>query len=144
MNIRALVAGISAAAVMGASGLVLTSTVASAQSKSQTIKFNEVTLKGVSYAKYRTGSSGSVYNSSGKLIGFEVTDSAYNLLKRQTTYTEIIDLDSSVIYATRTSTILGKTTGKVTGGTGSYSHATGTITTAPNGSKTAVTIVLTK
>jgi hypothetical protein len=145
MNIRALIAGVGAAAVVGTGGLALTSTVASAQSKPQTLTYYTATLKSVAYSSTRSAVTESVYNSSGKLIGFEVETVSRAINAPITTFEDVIYLEAGVINATVTpSRAAGHGGGKVTGGTGTYSKAAGTITIGPDGAKAKVTIVLTK
>ena len=145
MKFRALIAGVSAVAVVGAGGAVLTSTVASAQSKSQTLTYYTSALKSVAYSSTRSAVMESVSNSSGKLVGFELETVSRAINTPVTTYEDVIYLESGVINAMVTpSRVAGHGGGKVTGGTGTYSKAAGTITIDPDGAKTKVTIILTK
>ena len=146
MNIRALFAGVGAAAVVASGTLALTSTVASAQSKPQTLTYYTATLKSVAYSSTRSAVTESVDNSSGKLVGFEVETVSRAINAPITTSADVIYLESGVINATVTPSraVAGHGSGKVTGGTGSYSKAAGTVTLAPDGARTKVTIVLTR
>ena len=151
MNIRALIAGIGAVAVVGTGGLVLAGTAASAQSgphppKSSTLKFVAVTTKTIGYTKAYTAEASSDYNSAGKLIGFDVLHFTENPSGREVTVDGSIDLEDGVIDSTfTTSTRSLKAAGEVTGGTGAYRHAAGTITVVTTSStKTTVTITVTK
>ncbi|HXP57249.1 MAG TPA: hypothetical protein VN847_19940 [Streptosporangiaceae bacterium] len=145
MNIRALFAGVGAAAVVASGTLALTSTVASAQSKPQTLTYYTATLKSVAYSSTRSAVTESVDNSSGKLVGFEVETVSRAINAPITTSADVIYLESGVINATvNSSRVAGHGSGKVTGGTGSYSKAAGTVTLAPDGARTKVTIVLTR
>jgi hypothetical protein len=87
----------------------------------------------------------SVDNSSGKLVGFEVETVSRAINAPITTFDDVIYLESGVINATvNSSRVAGHGSGKVTGGTGTYSKAAGTVTIAPDGAQTKVTIVLTR
>lgn len=144
MNIRALIAGVGAAAVVGTGGLVLTSTVASAQSKPQTLTFYTATVKSFASSSSRSTLIESVDNSSGKLVGFEVENVSEAINAPVITHDDVVYLASGVIDGTVRNAAAGRYTGKVTGGSGSYKHAAGTIVTSPDGAKTKVTITLTK
>jgi hypothetical protein len=100
MNIRALIAGVGAAAVVGASGLVLTSAVASAQSKPQTLTYYTATLKSVTYSATHHAVTDSVYNSSGKLVGFEVENVSSAINAPVIDFADVIYLESGVIDGT--------------------------------------------
>ena len=92
MNIRALFAGVGAAAVVASGTLALTSTVASAQSKPQTLTYYTATLKSVAYSSTRSAVTESVDNSSGKLVGFEVETVSRAINAPITTFGDVIYL----------------------------------------------------
>ena len=149
MNIRALIAGIGAVAVVGSGGLVLTGAVASAQSgphppKPSTLRFVAVTTKTIGYTKAYMAQASSDYNTSGKLIGFDVLHFTENPSGRMVTVGGSFALEDGAIYTTfTTSTRSLKAAGEVIGGTGAYVHATGTIIVATQSStKTTVTITV--
>jgi hypothetical protein len=146
MNIRALIAGVGAAAVVVSGTLALTSTVASAQSKSQTLTYYTAAVQSFANAINRSTHIESVDNSSGKLVGFAVETVTEAINAPVTTDEYLIYLQGGDIDATVTPSraVAGHGGGKVTGGTGSYSKAAGTVTIAPDGAKTKVTIVLTR
>jgi hypothetical protein len=146
MKVRVFAAGIGAAAVVAGGTLALTSTVASAQSKSQTLTYYTVTVQSFANAINRSTHIESVDNSSGKLVGFavETVTEAINapvITDGYVIYLQAGDMDATV---TPSRAVPGHGGGKVTGGTGTYSKAVGTVTIAPDGAKTKMTIVLTK
>jgi hypothetical protein len=146
MKVRVFAAGIGAAAVVASGTLALTSTVASAQSKSQTLTYYTATVHSFANAVNRSTHIESVDNSSGKLAGFavETVTEAINapvVSDGYVIYLQGGDIDATV---TPSRAAPGHGGGKVTGGTGTYSKAAGTVTIAPDGAKTRVTIVLTK
>jgi len=146
MNIRALFAGVGAAAVVASGTLALTSTVASAQSKPQTLTYYTAAVQSFANAINRSTHIESVDNSSGKLVGFAVETVTEAINAPVTTDEYVIYLQGGNIDATVTPSraVAGHGSGKVTGGTGSYSKAAGTVTLAPDGARTKVTIVLTR
>jgi hypothetical protein len=81
-------------------------------------------------------------NSMGKIIGFDDVNVTFTS-RTSATARVTVDIKGGFLYGTVTSTNGGKTfAGKVTGGTGPYKGATGTITgKAITSSKTAVTII---
>lgn len=172
MNIRTLIAGISAAAVVVSGGLVLTGAAASAQnnphaakaksaahklkakgagrkpkatSSPHTLTLTAVATKTVSYGQPYTTEASADYNTSGRLVGFDVLHFTENPSRRMVTVDGAFDLEDGIVYTTfTTSTSSPKAVGEVIGGTGAYQHATGTITaSSKSSSKTAVTIAYT-
>jgi hypothetical protein len=146
MKIRVSAAGIGAAAVVASGTLALTSTVASAQSKSQTLTYYTATVQSFANAVNRSTHIESVDNSSSKLLGFAVETVSEAINAPASTDGYVIYLQAGDIDATVTPSraVPGHGAGKVTGGTGAYSKAAGTVSIAPDGAKTKVTIVLTK
>jgi hypothetical protein len=108
------------------------------------LTYYTATIKSVSISTGHSAVDESVDNSSGKLVGFEVENVAEAINAPITTFVDTIYLPSGAIDATLKKTNMGHYAGKVTGGTGSYSGAAGTIGTGPDGAKTKVTITLTK
>ena len=115
---------------------------ASVHSASHTLKFTAVTVNSAAFTKTSFGEQQNAVNSKGKLIGFSVV---YITLTGKTSATLYAALDTTggFLYATLTSTNLGKTSsGTVTGGTGAFKGATGTVTAKTiSSTKTAVAII---
>jgi len=155
MNIRTLIAGIGAAAVVVSSGLVLTGAAATAsasasasaraQAKPHTLTLTAVATRTVSYGQAYTTEASADYNTKNRLVGFDVLHFTENKGKRMVTVDGAFDMEDGIIYTTfTTSTSSPKAVGEVIGGTGAYQHATGTITaTSKTSTRTAVRIAYT-
>ena len=145
MKVRTLIAGIGAAAVVGSGGLLLT-TAASAQSAPQILKFVTVEQNAVGYSTTALAATDEDFSTSGKLIGFAVLYFKTNPVSGEVRIDAAVAVDGGVIYgrltsASSTSPIY---TGKVTGGTGAFRDAAGTITaTAQSATTSVVTVVFT-
>lgn len=141
MKIRRSIAAAAAAVVLGTTGALVLPAVASAHSATHTLKFTAVTKKSIAFTKTTVGLQETDVNSTGKVIGF---DDVHLTLTGPTSATANVALDTTggFLYGTATSTNGGKTfTGKVTGGTGAFKGATGTIAVKTMGTKAAITIV---
>jgi hypothetical protein len=144
MKIRTSLAAAGAAVVLGTTGALVVPAVASAHSASTTLKFISVTKSSTMFSKTSGGQQDTDVNAAGKTVGF---DMLYFTAVSATTgnVNATIDTTGGFIYGTLT--VNFKTgaisNGKVTGGTGSFVGATGTIK-AKNlnkpGTRTAVTI----
>jgi hypothetical protein len=101
-----------------------------------------VTVKQVNFTSTNFGLQETDVNSTGKTIGFD--DVNVRVTPPSTGKGNVaVDIKGGFLYGTITTTDGGKTfAGKVTGGTGPYAGATGTITAkAITSTKTAVTVV---
>jgi acyl-coenzyme A synthetase/AMP-(fatty) acid ligase len=136
--------GISIAAAGAAAALVLPAVAASAQGGTHTLQFVSVQGKSVMLSQASGGQQDTDVNAAGKTVGF---DMLYFLFTAGSTgaVSAAIETTGGFLYATftfhaKTNTI---TNGKVTGGTGAFAGATGTITTRnlnAAGTRTAVTV----
>lgn len=145
MKVRTLIAGIGAAAVVGSGGLLLTTT-ASAQSAPHTLTFVLVELQAVEYSNTALAATDEDFSTSGKLIGFDVLHFATNPVSGKVRIDAALDVDGGVIYGRLTSASITSPIdiGKVTGGTGAFHNAAGTITaTAESATQSVVTVVFT-
>lgn len=139
---RTFIAGFCTAALASTGGLLF-STAASAQSTAHTLAFTAVKVNTIEYSQTASAETDKDV-SSGKLIGFDVLHSNVNPTSNVVTITGAVDVQGGLIYGTLTSTTTSSVaTGTVTGGTGAFKDATGTITAEENksGSKIAVKIV---
>jgi len=145
MKVRRSIAAAGAAVVLGTAGALLPA-VASASSATHTLKFTAVQVKSVMFTK-TTGANQETDVNAGKTVGFDViyfaatsaTSGAVNIT---------VDTSGGFLYGTATVSIKtgAITNGKVTGGTGAFKGATGTITAKSlntSGTKHAVTITYT-
>jgi hypothetical protein len=147
MKVRTLIARIGAAAVVASGGLLFT-TAASAQSAPHILKFVAVEVNAVAYSATALAASDDDYSTSGQLIGFDVLHFTTNPVSGKVRISAAVVMDGGVIYGALTSASATSPvfTGKVTGGTGAFRDAAGTITvTAENASGTTsdVTVAFT-
>ena len=146
MTIRTSIAAAGAAVVLAGAGAVLLPAVASAHSTTHTLKFTAVTLKGGNFSKTSGGGADQDVNSAGKVIGFDVTNYGFNPTTKAESLNVALSTNGGILYGalkfTGTSSVVH---GTVTGGTGAFKGATGTITGTQNkaGTQTAVTITYT-
>ena len=142
MKIRRSIAAAGAAVVLGTTGAMVLPAAASAHNASHTLKFTTVTMKRVVFTRTNFALQETDVNSMGKTIGFDnvnITFTSRNSAKANVA----VDVKGGFLYGAVTTTNGGKTfSGKVTGGTGTFKGATGTITAKGlAGHKTAITIV---
>lgn len=143
MKMRAPIAAASAAAILGAGAFVLPA-VASSTATTHTLKFISVSKKSIMLTKASGAQQNTDVSKAGKTVGFDMlyfkATSASSAVLNIT-----VDTTGGFLYGTakisfKTGAVTG---GKVTGGTGSFKGATGTIK-AKNlnqaGTRTAVTI----
>jgi hypothetical protein len=142
MKIRRSIAAAGAAAVIGTTGALALPAVASAHNASHTLKFTAVTVKRIAFTRTNFGLQETDVNSAGKTIGFD--DVNITFTSRTSARADVaVDVKGGFLYGSVTTTNGGKTfTGKVTGGTGTFKGATGTIVgKSISSSKTAVTVI---
>jgi hypothetical protein len=146
MKIRTSIAAASAAVILGGTGALLIPAVASAHSTTHTLKFTAVQQKSANFSKTTSGQAENDLNRAGKIIGFDVIYFAFNP-KTQTASGDLtLDTRGGFLYATLKFTNNPVTHGSVTGGTGIFTRATGTVTGKSlnkSGTRTAVTITYT-
>jgi hypothetical protein len=142
MKVRRSIAAAGTAVVLGTTGALALPALAGAHVASTTLKFTAVSKAMVTFTKTNFGGQETDVNSTGKTIGFDdvnITFTGTNTAKG----TVALDIKGGFLYGTIATTNGGKTfTGKVTGGTGPYKGATGTIAAKSiSSTKTAVTVV---
>jgi hypothetical protein len=142
MKIRTSIIAAGAAAILGTTGALLAPAVASAHSATTTVKFIAVQKAMVPFSKTEFGEQDTDVNATGKTIGFDMLH-AKAISATSGALNVTVDLSGGFLYGTA---IVNFKTGalthaKVTGGTGSFTGATGTFRTrAITSKKTAVTI----
>jgi hypothetical protein len=142
MKLRTSLAAAGAAVVLGTTGALVLPAVASANSATHTLKFVSVQKATVSFSKTAQGQQDTDVNATGKTIGF---DELYLAITSASGAAANVtgDFNGGLLYGTfnvnfKTGAI---TNGKVTGGTGAFAGATGTIKAkSVSSTKTAVTI----
>ena len=138
MKIRTTIAAIGAAAAVG-TGTLLLPAAASATSATTTLTFTSVMQKSVGFGKTAGGQSDNDVNSTGKLIGFDVLYFSATS-PTSATINVTVDTKGGLLYAVLTGSPTGTSyKGKVTGGTGAFKGATGTVT-AKDVSKTKTNV----
>jgi hypothetical protein len=144
MKVRMSIVAAAAAVVLGTTGALVLPAVASASSATHTLKFISVQKKSIMFTRATGASQNTDVNAAGKTVGFNML---YLAFTSPTAAAVNVTVDANGGFLYGTGTINLKTgafsNGKVTGGTGSFKGATGTIT-AKNlnkaGTRTAVTI----
>jgi hypothetical protein len=143
MKMRTSIAAAGAAALLG-TGAVVLPVAASASSATHTLKFISVQKKAVMFTRTTGANQDTDINAAGKTIGF---DMIYFSATSATSGSVNVTLDTTGGFLYGTGTINVKTgafsNGKVTGGTGAFKGATGTIKAKSlnkAGTRTAVTI----
>jgi hypothetical protein len=142
MKFRTSIAAVGAAALLGTGAFLLPS-VASASSSTHTLKFISVTKKSVNFSKTSGGQSDEDLNKAGKIVGFDEIYFQFNPKTHTPSGGVTLDTNGGFLYGTLKFTNGPVTRGKVTGGTGIFKGATGTITGKnlnKSGTRTAVTI----
>jgi hypothetical protein len=144
MKLRAFLAAIGAAVILGTGALALPAVAASAHGGTQTLEFISVTKKSVTLTKTSGAQQDTDVNAAGKTVGF---DMLYFAASSATvgTLNATFDTTGGFLYGTFNFNVKtgAATNGKVTGGTGAFARATGTIKLKnlnAAGTRTAVTI----
>jgi hypothetical protein len=143
MMVRTSIAVVSAAALLG-TGAFLLPAAASAHSTTHTLKFISVTKKSADFSKTTGGQQDTDLNKAGKIIGFDQLYFKFNPKTKTASGGVTLDTNGGFLYGTLKFTSSPVTHGKVTGGTGIFKGATGTITGKnlnKSGTRTAVTII---
>jgi hypothetical protein len=140
MKVRTSIAAAAAAVVLGTTGALALPAMASTHNASTTLKFTATTVKTVHFTRTNIGLQETDTNSLGKVIGFDDVNLKFTSTTSGTA-TVAVDLTGGFLYGALTTTNGSTYTGKVTGGTGTYKGATGTINVKAAGSKAAITIV---
>jgi hypothetical protein len=142
MKVREWTAVIGTAVVLSGAGAVLLPAAASTGAATHTLKFTSVQQSTTNFSKTSSGAEDKDVNKAGKVIGFDVLQISFNPKKNTATINVTVDTKGGLLYGVLTGGSGAKTNGKVTGGTGTFKGASGTITATSNkaNTKTAVTI----
>ncbi len=144
MKIRTSIAAAGAAVVLGGTGALALPAAASTHSAKHTLTFISETVNSVGFTRTSQALQETDVNTAGKIIGF---DDLYLTFSGPDTGAAHVALaiKGGFLYGTIATANGGRTfSGKVTGGTGAFTRATGTITAkAITSQKTAVTITYT-
>ena len=143
LNIRTSIAAAGAVALLGAGAIVLPA-VASASSATHTLKFISVQKSSVMFTDTAGGQQDTDVNAKGNTVGFDMLYfAATSTSSAKVNITG--DFNGGFLYGTGTVNLKTNvfSNGKVTGGTGAFAGAKGTITAKAlnaSGTRTAVTI----
>jgi hypothetical protein len=142
MKLRTSLAAAGAAVVLGTTGALVLPAVASAHSGTTTLKFLSVQKATVSFTRATGGIQNTDVNTAGKRVGF---DMLYFAATSPSSVAVNLTVDTKGGFLYGTFTFNPKTgvvtNGKVTGGTGAFAGATGTIKVKTiSSTKHAVTI----
>jgi hypothetical protein len=102
-----------------------------------------VTLKSAKFSQTAFGSAEKDVNSAGKIIGFDVINVQVDPATHKPSGGVTVSLNGGFLHGTLKITNNPVIHGTVTGGTGTFKGATGTITGNQSGARTAVTITYT-
>jgi hypothetical protein len=144
MKLRTSLVAAGAAVVLGTTGALVLPAIASANSATHTLKFISVHKASVNFGKAAAGNQGTDVNAAGKTVGFDMLYLAFTS-SGSATVNVTVDTNGGFLYGTFNITKSGTiTNGKVTGGTGAFTGATGTIKVKTlSSTKHAVTITYT-
>jgi hypothetical protein len=142
MKVRRSIIAAGAALALGTTGALVLPAVASAHSSTHTLKFTAVQKATHSFSKAAEGIQDTDVNTAGKTVGF---DMLYVAATSSTSGNANVTVDTNGGFLYGTFTINFKTgavtNGKVTGGTGAFTKAAGTIKVKTiSNTKHAVTI----
>jgi hypothetical protein len=141
MKIRATIAAIGTAAALGVTGTILLPAAAGAGTVSHTLTFTSVQQAQAKFSATVSGSEGKDVNKAGKVIGFDVLRFAVNPQTGTASIGVALDTSGGFLYGVLQESGGPVSHGTVTGGTGAFAGAAGTITaTSKTATRTAVTI----
>ena len=142
LRARITIAAMATAAAVGTTGAFLLPA-ASARAVTHTLTFTSVQQATATFSPTVNGAEGKDVTKAGKVIGYDVLRFAFNPKTNTTSINVAIGLSGGFLYGVLAEASGPVIHGTVTGGTGAFKGATGTITAKPldqNGARTAVTI----
>jgi hypothetical protein len=142
LRTRVSITAIATAAAAGTTAAVLVPA-ASAHPVPHTLKFTSVEEGQVSFSKTVSVAQDKDVSPAGKVIGYDVIRFLYNPRTNTGAISATVDLEGGFLYGQLRETSSPVSHGTVTGGTGAFKGATGTITAKTldqQGNRTAVTI----
>jgi hypothetical protein len=143
MKLRASIAAIGTAVALGGTGALLPQTAATAHTMTHTLRFTAVQQATANFSKTIGGAADKDVNKAGKVIGYDVLRFSFNPKTNTTTIGVALDTMGGFLYGVLRESNGPVSRGRVTGGTGIFHRAAGTITARAlnkTGTKTAVTI----
>jgi hypothetical protein len=143
MKARTSIAAIGTAIALGGTGAFLLPAAASPRVVTHTLKVISVRKDSASFSKTSSGQADLDVNHAGKTVGYDMLHFTFNPTTRQASGGVTLDTAGGFLYGVLRITNNPVIHGRVTGGTGAFRGATGTITAKPlnkAGTRTAVTI----
>ncbi len=141
MKIRVSIAAIGTAAALGVTGTILLPAAAGARTVTHTLTFTSVQQAQARFSATSTGSEDKDVNKAGKVVGYDVLNFTVNPATGKVSAGVTLDTAGGFLYGTLQLSSGSVTHGTVTGGTGTFAGAIGTITAKSiSATKTAVTI----
>jgi hypothetical protein len=142
LRARITIAAVATAAAVGTTGAFLLP-IASARAVTHTLAFTSVQQATATFSPTINGAEDKDVNKAGKVIGYDVLRFSVNPKTNTTSIGVAVDLSGGFLYGVMSESDGPVTHGTVTGGTGAFKGATGTITAKAlnqNGTRIAVTI----
>ena len=139
---RITIAAMATAAAVGTTGAFLLPT-ASARAVTHTLTFTSVQQATATFSPTIKGAEDKDVTKAGKVIGYDVLRFSFNPKTNTTSIGVAVDLSGGFLYGVMSESDGPVTHGTVTGGTGTFKGATGTITAKAldqTGTRIAVTI----
>ena len=142
MKTRLSIAAAAAAGLLGTSAFLVPA-LGSSHSATHTLRFTSVQLKSINFGKTHFGQSDVDINKAHKKVGFDTLNGAFNPSTGSVKIDVAFDTMGGFMYFHLHSTSQTTFAGPMTGGTGKFKHAHGTLTAKnlnKTGTRTAVTI----
>jgi len=143
MKTRITIAAAATAGLLGTSAFLLPALASPQSATTHTLKFTSVQVKSINFSKTSFGQSDVDLNKAHKKIGFDTLNGVFDPKTGSVKIDVAIDTKGGFMYFHLHSTSESTFAGKMTGGTGKFKHAHGTLVASnlnKSGSRTAVTI----
>jgi hypothetical protein len=142
LRARTSIAAIGTAAALTGTGAFLLPAAASTRPVTHTLTFTSIQQATVNFSRTTGGSEDKDVNKAGKVIGYDILRFSFNPKTNTASISVALVTKDGLLYGSLHESNGPATRGTVTGGTGIFRGATGTITAKSNknGTKTAVTI----
>jgi hypothetical protein len=141
MKIRTSIAAASTAAALGITGAIVLPAAASAHAVTHTLTFTSVQQAQVKFSATSSGTEDKDVSKAGKVIGYDVLNITADPTTGKVSAWVTVSTAGGFLYGSLKLSSNPTTHGTVTGGTGAFAGATGTITgKSLSATKTAVTI----
>lgn len=143
MNTRIPIAAAAAVGLLGTSAFLLPALASQPSATTHTLQFTSVQLKSINFSKTRFGQSDADIDSAHKVIGFDTLNGVFDPETNTVRIDVSFDTKGGFMYFHLHSTSPTTFAGNMTGGTGKFKHAEGSLVASnlnKSGTRTAVTI----